>query len=49
MTAKNGITQFVFYGTRLHDPYHTLAADSDGTLFLESSDNANPGWVLTSP
>jgi hypothetical protein len=46
MINQNGATQFIYYGEPADQPYYTLAGDSDGSLFLESSDNNNPGWVL---
>jgi hypothetical protein len=46
MINQNGATQFIYYGEPADQPYYTLAGDSDGSLFLQSSENNNPGWAL---
>ncbi len=47
MINQNGAAQFIYYGQPADQPHYTLAADSDGSLFLEPSDRTNAGWVLT--
>ncbi len=47
MIYQDGSWQFIYYGQPENQPHYALAADTDGNLYVESSDRGNQGWVLT--